>query len=397
MNKFYKPAMWLTAALLAGCGGGGTGEPGASASAGAGINADARSSATARAVVGASPTIASTSPGNNATNVPTSTNSSNNIVTGTAVSATFSQPMDPATISSTPAGKLLTFTLKETTGASVAGTVAMNAQNTVATFTPSLSALKPNTSYSATMTTAAKSAGGSQMASPVVWSFRTNATLSTAQAPVNLGAAGTFAILSKTGITDVYASAIVGDVGTSPISGAALLLSCGEVSGKVYVVDAAGPAPCAINDATTLTAAVGDMETGYLDAEGRTSPNFTELGAGEIGGLTLAPGLYKWGTDVLISTDVTLSGGPNDVWILQVAGQLKQANATRVTLAGGAQAKNIFWQVADDAVIGTTAHFEGVVLGKTLVSVKTGASANSRLFAQSAVTLEMNAITQPAQ
>jgi len=304
--------------------------------------------------------------------------------------------MDPATITSILAGKLLTFTLKETAGNNVSGTVAMNAENTVATFTPTTSALIPETSYTATVTTAATSSGGIQMANPVVWSFTTNEIASTSQAPVNLGTAGTFAILSKTGITDVYASAIVGDVGTSPITGAALLLTCGEVTGKIFVVDAAGPLPCAVNDATSLTAAVGDMGTAYLDAEGRTSPNFTELGAGEIGGLTLAPGLYKWGTDLLISTDVTLSGGPNDVWIFQVAGQLIQANATRVTLAGGALAKNIFWQVADSASIGTTAHFEGVVLGKTLVAVKTGASANGRLFAQTAVTLQMNAITQPA-
>jgi hypothetical protein len=223
-------------------------------------------------------------------------------------------------------------------------------------------------------------------------------TGATGQGPaaVNLGTAGTFAILSKTGITDVYKSAIVGNVGTSPITGAALLLTCGEVTGKVFVVDAAGPLPCAINDATTLTAAVGDMETAYLDAQGRTSPDFTELGAGEIGGLTLSPGLYKWGTGVSISNDVTLNGGPNDVWIFQVAGTLNQANAARVTLAGGALAKNIFWQVADNVTIGTTAHFEGVVLGKTLVAVNTGASANGRLLAQTAVTLQMNAITQPA-
>jgi len=215
-------------------------------------------------------------------------------------------------------------------------------------------------------------------------------------APVNLRSAGTFTILSKTGITDVHASAITGDVGTSPITGAALLLTCGEVTGKIYVVDAAGPLPCAINDATTLTAAVLDMETAYLDAEGRVSPDFTELGAGEVGGLTLAPGLYKWGTPLLISTDVTLKGGPNDVWIFQVAGTLDQANGTRVTLAGGAQAKNIFWQVAGAVNLGTTAHFEGVVLGKTLVAVNTGASANGRLLAQTAVTLQMNAVTQPA-
>ena len=217
------------------------------------------------------------------------------------------------------------------------------------------------------------------------------------RSPVSLASAGNFTILSKTGITDVYASPIVGNVGTSPITGAALLLTCGEVTGKVYVVDAAGPLPCAINDATTLTLAVGDMGFAYDDAAGRVSPDFTELGAGEIGGLTLAPGLYKWGTGLLITTDVTLAGGPNDVWIFQVAGTLNQGNATRITLAGGALPKNIFWQVAGAVTIGTTAHFEGVLLAKTLIAVNTGASVNGRLLAQTAVTLQMNAITQPAR
>lgn len=391
MNRFqslFKPLMWLMALLLAGfaagCGGGGGNQVGAAA--GASPSADAASG----------PIVLSISPSNGATNVATRTNSSDNVVTGTAVTVTFSQPMDPASINSVPAGTRLTFTLKETTGLNVPGTVALNAANTAATFTPTASALIPNTNYTATVSTAAKNAGGTQMASPVVWSFTTNAIASTAQAPVNLGSAGTFAILSKTGITDVYKSAIVGDVGTSPITGAALLLTCGEVTGKIYVVDAAGPLPCAVTDATALTAAVGSMETAFTSAAGRTLPNSTELGAGEIGGLTLAPGLYKWGTDVLISTDVTLSGGPNDVWIFQVAGKLVQANAKRVTLAGGALAKNIFWQVADDVSIGTTAHFEGVLLAKKLVAVNTGASANGRLLAQTAVTLQSSAITQPA-
>jgi Ice-binding-like len=215
-------------------------------------------------------------------------------------------------------------------------------------------------------------------------------------APVKLGGAGTFAILSKSGITDVYASAIKGDVGTSPITGAALLLACGEVTGTTYVVDATGPRPCAVKNGPLLTAAIGDMELAYVDAAGRVSPNFTELGAGEIGGLTLAPGLYKWGTGVSITTDVTLSGGPNDVWIFQVARTLRQANATRVTLAGGAQAKNVFWQVAGGVTVGTTAHFEGVVLAKTMIAVKTGASVHGRLLAQTAVTLQQNAVTQPS-
>ena len=215
--------------------------------------------------------------------------------------------------------------------------------------------------------------------------------------PVNLGTAGTFAVLSKSGITDVYASAITGDVGTSPITGAALLLTCGEVSGKFYVVDAAGPLPCAINNATLLDSAVLDMGFAYDDAAGRVFPDFTELGAGEIGGLTLQPGLYKWATGLLITTDVTLTGGPDDVWIFQVAGTMNQANGTRITLAGGARPKNIFWQVAGAVTLGTTAHFEGVILAKTMIAANTGASVNGRLLAQTAVTLQMNAVTQPAK
>ena len=217
------------------------------------------------------------------------------------------------------------------------------------------------------------------------------------QPPVSLGAAGTFAILSKTGVTDVYASAITGDVGSSPITGAAILVTCTEVTGTIVSVDAAGPLPCTVNNASFLTLAVGDMETAYLDAAGRSSPDFTEVGAGEIGGRTLSPGLYKWGTGVMISTDVTLTGGPHDVFIFQIAGTLLQANATRVTLAGGVLAKNIFWQVADVVAIGTTAHFEGIVLAKTMIAANTGASVNGRLLAQTAVTLQMNTVTNPAK
>jgi hypothetical protein len=217
------------------------------------------------------------------------------------------------------------------------------------------------------------------------------------QAPVKLGSAGTFALLSKTGVTDVYASVINGDVGASPITGAAIRLSCGEIAaGIIYTVDAAGPLPCSVTAATLLTSAVGDMEAAYRDAAGRVLPDFTELGSGEIGGKTLVPGLYKWGTSVKISKDVTLAGGPTDVWIFQVAGGIEQASATRVTLTGGALAKNVFWQAADVVSIGTTAHFEGVVLAKTMVAVKTGATVNGRLLAQTAVTLQKNSVTQPA-
>ena len=221
------------------------------------------------------------------------------------------------------------------------------------------------------------------------------ATAGAPEAPVDLGSAGNFTILSKTGITDVYKSTVVGDVGTSPITGAALLLSCAEVTGTIYTVDAAGPLPCRVTDATRLTAAVGDMQAAYNDAAGRTLPDATNLGAGEIGGLTLAPGLYKWTSNVSISNDVTLAGGPDDVWILQIAGSLTEAAAKNVILTGGAQAKNVFWQTAGGVAIGTTAHFEGTILSKTLIAMRTNATINGRLLAQTAVTLQMNAVTQP--
>lgn len=237
--------------------------------------------------------------------------------------------------------------------------------------------------------------GGSSSSSPA--DPNTGASgLGVGPAPVNLGAAGNFAVLTKAGITDVPSSVITGDVGTSPITGAAIGVTCAEVTGTIYSVDAAGPLPCRVTDATLLTTAVSNMETAYTDAAGRTSPApTTELGAGQIGGLTITPGLYKWGTGVLISTDVTLSGGPNDTWIFQIAGDLTQSSATQVVLAGGALAKNVFWQTFGAADIGTTATFNGILLSQTSISVATGAVVNGRLLAQTAVSLDQNRVTQP--
>tara|TARA_R100000935_G_scaffold1653_1_gene5086 strand:- start:225 stop:1055 length:831 start_codon:yes stop_codon:yes gene_type:complete len=211
---------------------------------------------------------------------------------------------------------------------------------------------------------------------------------------VDLGVAGNFAILSKTGITSVYKSSITGDIGTSPITGAAMVIDCGEVTGNVYSVDAAGPA-CITTSASMLTTAISNMQTAYTDAAGRKTPDFVNLGAGNIGGKTLTPGLYKFTSSVVIPTDIALAGGPDDVWIFQVSGNLDMSSAVRVTLSGGAQAKNIFWQVAGAVTFGTTSHFEGIILGQTGINLKTGASINGRLLAQTAATLQMNTVTQP--
>jgi hypothetical protein len=214
------------------------------------------------------------------------------------------------------------------------------------------------------------------------------------QAAINLGVAGNFVILSKSGITDVYKSTVTGDIGTSPITGAAMIISCPEVTGTIYSVDAAGPA-CKVTNATMLTSAIGDMQTAYTDAAGRSNPDFVDLGAGNIGGRTLTPGLYKWSSAVIIPTDVTISGGPNDIWIFQVAGTLIVSSSVKITLTGGAQAKNIFWQTAGAATFGTTSHFEGNILGQTGINLQTGASINGRMLAQTAVTLQMNTVTRP--
>ena len=219
--------------------------------------------------------------------------------------------------------------------------------------------------------------------------------------PVNLGTAGNYVILTKSGISTATGSAITGDIGVSPIkstaiTGFSLMLTAGspfatsaQVTGKVYAPDYADPT------SANLTAAIGDMGTAYTDAAGRTTPDFTELGAGEIGGLTLVPGLYKWSTDVLISSNVTLSGGPSAVWIFQIAGKITQATGTKVHLTGGALAANIFWQAFGNVAIGTTAHFEGIIIAQTSISLATGASINGRLLAQTAVTLNADAVTVP--
>ena len=213
-------------------------------------------------------------------------------------------------------------------------------------------------------------------------------------AVVNLGVAGTFVVLSKSGITDVYKSAITGNIGTSPITGAAIGVACDEVVGSIFSVNAAGPA-CRLIDPSMLTTAVLNMQTAYTDAAGRSKPDFVNLGAGNIGGKTLTAGLYKFTTNVVIPTNVTISGSATDVFIFQVSGTLTMSSAVKVILSGGVQAKNIFWQVAGAATFGTTSHFEGNVLDQTAINMKTGASINGRLLAQTAVTLQQNTVNAP--
>jgi len=219
--------------------------------------------------------------------------------------------------------------------------------------------------------------------------------------PVNLGTSGNFSILSKAGISTTGVTKIVGNIGVSPIASTAItgfgliLDSSGRfskstlVTGKVFAADYAAPTP------SRLTTAILDMQTAYRNAAGRKNPRATELGSGNIGGLVIRHGLYKWSSNVIIPANVTLSGSENAVWIFQIAGTLSISSGKKVILRGGAQAKNIFWQVAGKTTLATTAVFNGNILGKTAIVLKTGAKLNGRALAQTAVTLNANAISKP--
>lgn len=219
-------------------------------------------------------------------------------------------------------------------------------------------------------------------------------------APIDLRSAGDFVLLAKSGVSTTGTTSIVGDVGVSPIdstgiTGFDLVMDASNefstsslVTGKLYAADYAAPTP------TRMTTAIGDMETAYVDAAGRTDPTATELGAGSIGGMTIAPGLYKWGTGVSIAADLTLAGGPDDVWIFQVAQTLDVASGVKVTLSGGAQASNVYWQVADQVTLGTTSAFKGNILGYSGIVLNTGATLDGRALSQTAVSTDANAITK---
>jgi ice-binding like protein len=219
-------------------------------------------------------------------------------------------------------------------------------------------------------------------------------------APVDLGMAGDYVILAKSASSSVPTSAVTGNIGLSPsaasfITGYSLVMdasgtfsTASQVTGQILAADYTEPTP------TNLTVSVLNMEAAYTDAAGR-APDYIELAAGDIGGLSLPPATYKWGTGVVIPTSVTLTGGPNDVWIFQIAQNLTVSSAVQVILAGGAKPEHIFWQVFGAVEIGTTSHFEGVILSQTSIVLNTGATVNGRLLAQTAVTLDANAVTQP--
>jgi hypothetical protein len=315
-------------------------------------------------------------------------NSDSQATTGELV-ATFSEDMAPDSL----AGATFSLSL----GAEkVPGVVTVVAERLM--FAPDTE-LELGEMYTAVISTDATDLAGNPLQQAYSWSFSTDDTPRVGPAPVVLGAAGAYVVLAKSAISNVPTSEISGDVGLSPaaasyvtgfsLTRAGTRWTSPQVSGGVFAANNDPPTP------SKLTVAVGAMQAAYTDAAGRPTPDFLNLEGGELGGLTLEPGLYKWTTSVTTSANVTLAGAPNDVWIFQITGDLSMAADQRMTLSGGARPQNVFWQVAGAVDLGVDAHAEGIVFSKTRIGLAAGASINGRLLAQTAVDMSSSTVTAP--
>lgn len=313
------------------------------------------------------PTLMLTLPANSATDVPINQE----------VIASFSEAMDPLTITDA------TFTLKRDGVTPVAGNVTLT--GTTATFAPS-SPLAVNATYTAKISSGTDLAGNALAVSLLnPWTFTTAAAPAPAgPALVDLGCAAGFAILAGSTVTNTGPTIISGgDLGLSPGS-AVTGFPPGAISGGVI----------RINDLLANNAK-GCLTNAYNDAAGRTTAPIAV--SGNIGGQTLAPGLYKSTSTLAISSgDLTLAGPADAVWIFQVASTLTTTAGRQIILSGGAQAKNIFWQVGTSATLGTTSVFQGNILADQSITLETGAVLNGRgLTRIAAVTLDSNSVTKP--
>jgi hypothetical protein len=321
------------------------------------------------------------------------------------VTATFNKAMNPATINTA------TFTLADPSGASVAGTVSLDSAGLVATFAP-MNPLAVKTTFTATITTGAMDTFGNTLAANFTWTFTTSPfnPCPPPVAAVALGAACGYGVLAHTTVTSTGATAVTGDVGVSPGTavvgflptntyalgpGATHTDGPGTVTGTIHINDPPPPSP------TSAAQAQADLLVAYNDLKGRTAPAPTILtgAAPDIGGLTLAPGIYKSNTSLAITGTVTLDGGgdPNAVWIFQIASTLTTGGNSNVVLAGAASAHNVFWQVGSSATLGTNSTLNGSILALTAATLTTKATLNGRaLVLNAAVTLDTNPVTVPA-
>ncbi|HAC16426.1 MAG TPA: hypothetical protein DCE78_10855 [Bacteroidetes bacterium] len=315
-------------------------------------------------------------------------NEEDNVVRNKIVDIVFDQAMNPTTINNS------TITLRQGS-TNINGSVEYS--GTTAKFIPA-NVLDAQKDYTVKVSTGVKSSTGVSLANDNEWGFTTGGTSELLEA-VDLGTAGNYVVLARTAINNTPTSTFTGDLGLSPmaesfITGFTQTSSTGfstsdQVSGRIYASDMSAPTPA------NLTTAVENMISAYDNAEGRSDPDFIDLHSGEINGKTLSPGLYNWTESVLISGTVTFSGSENDVWILQVTDNITMRNDLNMTLSGGAQAKNIFWQVGGNISLGSNSHFEGIILLMNGITMNTGASINGRVFTRAGAIFNANTVTEP--
>jgi hypothetical protein len=282
--------------------------------------------------------------------------------------------MDPATITE------LTFTMAQDL-TPVLGLVTYDAATNTAMFAPLLP-LTINTEYTATITTGARDTRGLALAADHTWSFTAGAC---SQGPVVLAASGGFAVLAGSTVTSTGPTSVTGDLGVSP--GTAITgFPPGTIVGALHAGDPAA------------ALAIASLTTAYNDAAGRALCAVTV--AGNLGGTTLAPGLYKSTSTLAISSgDLTLDaqGEGDAVFIFQMASTLTTTAGRRVILTNGAKAANVFWQVGTSATLGTTSAFAGTIMADQAITMETGATLNGRALARiAAVNLDSNMIVTPA-
>ena len=329
---------------------------------------------------GVCPVVLSTNPANGSSGIPS----------GKIITATFNTKMNPETINES------SFSLR---GASeLPGTVSFNKDNNTLTFVPD-SPLAPGATYSGRIATAVKDELGNALQTDYIWSFTTGTSSAPSAEGVNLNTVGRFGIFAGVGISNNAGFSEVRnlDVGITPgvrsaVTGfpPAIL-----VNGAIFASDDASPA--GVSD--MLIQAKQDLVDAYLYAEGATAPATVE---GDQGGKTLAPGIYKSTSTLLIqSGDLTLDaqGDEDAVWIFQIAADFTTVGGAggNVILMGGAQAKNIYWQTGSSATIGDYTSFQGNVLALTSITLNSGATAVGRMLARngSVVMTNTNIIEKP--
>ncbi len=301
------------------------------------------------------------------------------------ISATFSELMSVATINTT------TFTL--TDGAnSIPGNV--NYVGTTASFTPNTDLLA-STTYTATITTGAENLAGNGLANDYVWTFTTD------NVGVDLQSVARFGIIAGVGVSNQAGFSEIRnmDVGISPGVRSSIIgfPPAIIVNGAMYASDDVSPP----NVAAMLIQAKQDLTDAYLFAEAAILPAPATV-SGDLGGMTLAPGIYKSTSTLLIqSGSLTLDaqGNPNAVWIFQVASDFTTVGGAggSILLSGGAQAKNIYWQIGSSATIGDFTSFKGNVLALTSITMNSGATAEGRMLARNGavVLTSTNIISKP--